>query len=265
MENLTHLSLFSGIGGLDLAADWAGFRTVGQCEWAEFPRLVLQKHWPEVPKWRDIHDLTADDFYRRTGLRPGSLTCISGGFPCQPHSCIGKRLAENDDRHLWPEFLRVVRELRPRYVVGENVNGLLSTIYGSVCADLEKAGYKVRAFSVPALAVGAHHQRYRVFILGIAEGQPGLQTDPTPDANRTQRVAWSSAGEQPRDYLPGVYWDVHKPPVCGMADGIPDWMGGYPGFKHRMQCYGNAVVPQQAYPIFEAIAKVEGCPHDLRI
>lgn len=187
----------------------------------------------------------------------GGVTCISGGFPCQPHSVIGKRLAENDERHLWPEFVRVVRELRPQYVVGENVNGLLSTIHESVCADLENEGYEVWTFCVPAHAVGAHHERYRVFILGISKSQSRLQTNTAPNATGTERQARPNPLQHSWDYLPGTYWAVHKPPVCGMADGIPDWMGGYKGFKQRMQCYGNAVVPQQAFPIFKAIAEVE--------
>ena len=256
MERLTHLSLFSGIGGLDLAAEWAGFETVGQCEWADYPRSVLEKHWPDVPKWRDVHDLTADEFVRRTGVR--ELTCISGGFPCQPHSVIGKRLAENDERHLWPEYMRIVRELKPRYVVGENVNGILSTIHESVCSDLEEAGYEVRSYSIPASAVGAHHQRYRVCILGISKSESRLQTDTAPKPGGTTREARTNLGSEPWTYLPGVYWAVHKPPVCGLADGIPSWMGGYREFKERMQCYGNAVVPQQFYPIFKAIADIEG-------
>jgi len=257
VEKLTHLSLFSGIGGLDLAAEWAGFKTVGQCEWADYPTKVLERHWPDVERWRDIHELSAVEFYRRTGIKPGQLTCISGGFPCQPHSVIGSRKAETDERHLWPEYMRVVRELRPRWVVGENVNGILSTIHESVCSDLESEGYEVRTFSVPAHAVGAHHERYRVFIVGISKGESRLQTYTEADSNRAQRHTWTNTLLKSRDYLPGTYWAVHKPPVCGMVDGIPNWMGGYKQFKERMMCYGNAVVPQQAYPLFNVIADIE--------
>lgn len=252
---LTHLSLFSGIGGLDLAAEWAGFETVGQCEFADYPTKVLEKHWPNVPKWMDIRTLTKESFYDRTGLQ--TVDVISGGFPCQPHSVIGSRKAEADERHLWPEFVRVIRSLRPRFVVGENVNGILSTIHESVCTDLEAEGYEVRTFCVPAYAVGAHHERYRVFIVGISESEPGLQADSKTDTNGAQQEAWSDALLEPWNYLPGAYWSVHKPPVCGMADGIPAWMGGYKQYKERMTCYGNAVVPQQAYPIFKVLAKAE--------
>lgn len=255
MGGLTHLSLFSGIGGLDIAAEWAGFETVGQCEFADYPTKVLEKHWPDVPRWRDIKTLSKESFYERTGLR--TVHAISGGFPCQPHSVIGSRRAEDDDRHLWPEFVRVVKALRPRFIVGENVNGILSTIHESVCADMEAEGYEVRTLCVPAYAVGAHHERYRVFIVGISEGEPGLQANPQANAYRAQREARTGPLFEPWDYLPGAYWAIHKPPVCGMDDGIPSWMGGYKQYKERMTCYGNAVVPQQAYPIFRAIAEIE--------
>lgn len=255
MMGLKHLSLFSGIGGLDLAAGWAGIETIGQCEWAEYPTRVLERHWPHVPRWRDIRTLTKESFYERTGLQ--TVDIISGGFPCQPHSVIGKRRAEDDERHLWPEYIRVVREIRPKYVIGENVNGILSTIHESVCTDLENEGYEVGTYSIPACAVGAHHERYRVCIFGIAESEPGFQTYKETDANGTQREARTDIMLKPWDHMPGTYWAVHKPPVCGMADGLPDRMGGYKRYRERMQCYGNAVVPQQFYPIFKAIADVE--------
>lgn len=167
MRRLTHLSLFSGIGGLDLAAERAGMRTVGQCEWADYPTKVLEKHWPDVPRWRDIRTLTQEDFYGRTGLQ--TVDVISGGFPCQPFSTAGKRRGKEDDRYLWPEMLRVIKELQPTWIVGENVAGIVSLALDQVLSDMEAVGYEARTIMVPACGVDAPHRRYRVAIMGYAK------------------------------------------------------------------------------------------------
>lgn len=168
-RQLTHLSLFSGIGGLDLAAEWAGFKSIGQCEWADYPTKILEKHWPDVSRWRDIRSLNGASFYERTNRR--TVDVISGGFPCQPFSTAGKQRGEEDDRYLWPEMARVIKELRPTWVVGENVAGIINMALDTVLSDLETAGYTTRTFLIPACGVNAPHQRYRTAIVAYANGR----------------------------------------------------------------------------------------------
>lgn len=164
---MTHGSLFSGIGGFDLAAEWMGWENVFHCEIAEFPRKVLKYHFPKSICYEDIKKT---DFTKHRG----EIDIISGGFPCQPYSNAGKRKGKEDDRHLWPEMLRVIREVQPRFVVGENVSGLLTwnngMVFHEIITDLENEGYETQAFLIPACATNAPHRRDRIWFVANSNG-----------------------------------------------------------------------------------------------
>lgn len=188
---MKHISLFSGIGGFDLAAQWAGWDNLASCEINPFGRRHLAYYWPEAYHHDDIKTLTGEIIEHEAQKRYGPEwradgVILSGGFPCQPYSLAGKRLGKEDERHLWPEMCRVIREIKPDWIVGENVFGLINwsngLVFDEVQADLETQGYEVQAFVLPACAADAPHRRDRVWIVakfikntmrgGCLRGQP---------------------------------------------------------------------------------------------
>ena len=264
-KTLTHLSLFTGIGGLDLAAEWAGFQTVGQCEWADYPTKVLEKHWPDVPRWRDVHTLTGESFHEKTGLQ--TVDVISGGFPCQPFSTAGSRKGKSDERYLWPEFLRIIQELRPNWIVGENVTGIIGMALDDILIQLEKENYDARVFVLPAYAVGALHQRNRVAIVAYSccdgwkdeikcrssadafKRGDNIQKQKIKNIRRNSRPEQLGFSKMRQAEWGNPDW-LCKSGICRVVDGISNRMD-------RLVCLGNAVVPQQFYPIFKCIYDIE--------
>jgi DNA (cytosine-5)-methyltransferase 1 len=162
---MRHGSLFSGIGGFDLAAEWMGWENIFHCEWNEFGQKVLKYYWPKAITYNDI---TKTDF----SIHRGTIDILTGGFPCQPYSSAGKRLGKEDERHLWPEMLRAIREIQPRWVVGENVRGLTNwnggLVFDEVQTELEAQGYEVLPFLLPACAVNAPHRRDRIWFVAYS-------------------------------------------------------------------------------------------------
>jgi DNA (cytosine-5)-methyltransferase 1 len=161
---MRHGSLFSGIGGFDLAAEWMGWENVFHCEWNEFGQKILHHYWPNAIQYNDI---TQTDFT----IHRGCIDILTGGFPCQPYSTAGKRKGKEDERHLWPQMCRAIREIQPRWVVGENVLGLVNwsggLVFHEVQADLEAAGYEVWPYVLPAVSVGAPHRRDRIWFVAF--------------------------------------------------------------------------------------------------
>jgi len=234
---LTHFSLFSGIGGIDLASEWAGFTTVGQCEIDDYCTKVLEKHWPGVPRWRDIRDVTAESV-RAAGI--GAITLISGGDPCQPYSAAGLQKGCDDERYLWPEMFRVVKELRPDWVIRENVVERGFLVLDTVLSDLETIDYSTRTFIIPACAVGATHERKRMLVVAnsMRQGLEGVYKE----RNREYM-------QQVERVISGHNWKA-TPRIYQRGTGFSSWMV-------MIKAYGNAVVPAQVYPILQAIADIE--------
>ncbi|MCY8345011.1 DNA (cytosine-5-)-methyltransferase [Bacillus haynesii] len=318
------IELFAGIGGIALAAEWAGIETVAFCEREPFCQKVLQKNFPGVPIFDDVCTLNRQLLEEKGVIEPGgTVDIISGGFPCQPYSIAGKRKGKEDDRDLWPEMFRIIKELKPTWVVGENVANFANMELDRTLFDLESAGYKGQSFIIPACAVDAKHRRDRTFVVAYSDSVRRLEYERQPEAvqqskqqelqrkeshesimskpahcchktmadtdsaglegtNRpelespdvTRRSSLADAENQ-RDVRRlrlisdddrsagkrgchrrgtetddgGQRWAT-EPDVGRVAHGIPNRVD-------RIKGLGNAVVPQQIYPIFKAIMEIE--------
>ena len=283
---MNHGSLFSGIGGFDLAAEWSGFTNLFNCEWEEFPRKVLKHHFPNAEQFGDIKEFDATAY-------SGRIDILSGGFPCQPFSVAGKRKGSEDDRHLWPEMRRVIGECKPRWVVGENVRGLVSwsdgLVFETCCTDLEALGYSVQSFVIPACATGAPHRRDRVWIVAHSDNirtssrlrEIQSENGEVPEWNNDAKLSDTSTRNATDTDSARTRQDNRKresgqldqkskdndwenfptfPPICGGDDGLPKELDGitFPKWRREsIKAYGNAIVPQVAYRIFKSIQDYE--------
>lgn len=196
---MNHGSLFSGIGGFDLAAEWMGWKNQFHCDINPFSRQLCSFYWPEAQSYDNIK--TTDFTIWR-----GRIDVLSGGFPCQPFSTAGKRMGKEDDRHLWPEMLRAIREIKPRYVVGENVRGIASwsdgLVFEEVFADLEGEGYEVQAFLLPAVGVNAPHKRDRFYFVAKDTSSDGcIQREPEQEGAEVRKLRDTSTGGSDRIHL----------------------------------------------------------------
>lgn len=298
---MIHLDLFSGIGGFAYAADKV-FGNVEHifCDNDKFCQQVLKMHWPESEIYDDIRSITADPNSERQLQQEGvqqkggrwtgdSVDILTGGFPCQPFSAAGLRRGTADDRHLWPEMLRVIQLTQPTWVIAENVRGILTwnegLVFEQVCTDLEASGYEVQPFIIPAVAVNAPHRRDRVWFVAHRNG-PGLEKagseqqaagsrreDSDVADTERQRQPRQVDNGQPLDLTQDKTWEADRfdynrnwgrpwpeiaAELCSLDDGLPAELGNFTLTKagHRQQqlkAYGNAIVPQVAIEILKGI------------
>lgn len=239
------MSLFSGIGGMDLGLERAGIEIILQVEIDEFCRRVLAKHWPDVLRIADVRDVTAEDC--------DGADLIFGGFPCQPVSVAGKRLGADDERWLWPEFARLLGLVRPRFALVENVPGLFDAGFDEVISDLAALGYDASWSVVSACAVGAPHPRERLFIVAYTSGVDGEAWDrlvPCGGWRSPSPVGGLSGVRVPHGWGRAGIWNAGEPRVDRVANGVP-------GAVARLHALGNAVVPQVAELIGRRLVAVD--------
>jgi DNA (cytosine-5)-methyltransferase 1 len=249
------LSLFSGIGGIDLAAQWAGVEVIAFCEREPFCQKVLKKHWPDVPIFDDVKTLNKQALEEK-GVDVGTIELISGGFPCQPFSIAGKRKGKKDDRDLWPEMFRIIEEIRPTWIVGENVANFVHMELDRTLFDLESIGYKGRAFVFPSSAIGTIHKRERTFIIAHSNSKHAyaskVETKHSEKDCRKEQKEWEQFFYINHGGNEIEFRQEDQSFLCRMDDGVPQELDGC-----RLRGLGNAVVPQQIYPIFKYIMEIE--------
>lgn len=241
------LDLFSGIGGFSLGLErTGGFETVAFCEIEDYPRRVLAKHWPGVPIYDDVRTLTADAL-RRDGI---AVDVICGGFPCQDVSFAGKRAGLEGARSgLWREYARLIGEIRPRFVIVENVPGLLNLGMGAVLGDLAALGYDATWDCISASAVGAHHRRDRVWIVAYAEKISDSRVSDNGDCCEHNDDEGQFRGSGVAEVWKTPDWSF-EPAMARVVDGVPPFVDEVGGL-------GNAVVPQVVETIGRAILSAE--------
>src|SRR3989304_694259 len=271
---LKHIGLFDGIGGFSLAARWAGWKTVAWVEWNDYCQKVLRKNFPEAEGYGDIKQTDFTKYENKIDI-------ITGGFPCQPFSVAGKQKGKDDERYLWDEMLRAIKEIKPPFIVGENVTGIINMALGEVLTTLENEGYEVETFIIPACAINAPHKRDRVWIVAYSErigrergfGWGGeIQTAPgsgatiasaglhkastnTNSQHRQEFKRRDKLGYEGKETTLGrsIYetmWDRNwlevASELCRVDDGLPKELDK----SKRISALGNAIVPQIAYEIF---------------
>jgi DNA (cytosine-5)-methyltransferase 1 len=272
---MRHLDLFSGIGGFALAASWVWgeeHEIAGFCEIDPYCRKVLKKHWPDAPVYPDIKELKGEIF--------NAIELITGGFPCQPFSCAGKQRGAEDDRYLWPEMFRIIREIQPRWIIIENNPPIINMELDNILSDLEVEGYAWEPFIIPACAVDAPHKRMRVWILAnnhkidgnisgfhkgeisqqpetgiqintIANGQSeGLQNGRQTGIEKSQGKKNGEMAQPGSERCNCARWPI-EPGVGRVANGIPSRVD-------RIKGLGNAIVPQVAAVLMRAIKQIDG-------
>jgi DNA (cytosine-5)-methyltransferase 1 len=251
MNEKTHLDLFSGIGGFALAAKWNGYRTVGFCDNEPYAQAVLKKHWPDVPCHKDIREVRGELY--------AGVTLLTGGFPCQPFSDVGRKRGQADDRYLWPEMFRVICEARPAWVLGENVAGIKNMALDQALSDLEGKDYEVQSFVIPACAVNAPHRRDRVWIcaMDVAEskslrigrwsGQGGERWQGMVQKEQ-EGCEMGSKAEGCSSSL-GEWSEESESSISRILDGVSNRVD-------RCHALGNAIVPQVASEIIRCINKI---------